>query len=120
MAMKNNLLIAAASMLLVGMTSVNADTTMQSVGNGISDAAQSVGTVMDDTAITTFIKAQFVKEPSLSAFKIGVETDKGVVTLSGTVENSAEYQRAVDIATKTDGVKSVNSKELVIVAPTTN
>jgi hyperosmotically inducible protein len=63
-----------------------------------------------DSVITTKIKAEFAKDKEVSALKIHVETDdKGKVTLSGNAKSSAEADKAVMIAKKTEGVVSVNN-----------
>ena len=63
-----------------------------------------------DSVITTKIKAEFAKDKEVSALKIHVDTDdKGVVTLSGNAKSSAEVDKAVMIAKKTEGVVSVTN-----------
>ena len=46
-------------------------------------------------------------EPSVDAAHIGVSVDDGVVTLSGTVEEDKQKNKAAQIAKKVNGVKSV-------------
>jgi len=43
----------------------------------------------------------------VSALAIDIDTDDGVVTLSGTVKSTAEHDRAVQLARETEGVKRV-------------
>lgn len=62
-----------------------------------------------DTAITTKVKAGLVKEPDLESLGIHVETEKGVVMLSGFVNSKAEADKAVGVAKGIDGVASVKS-----------
>jgi hypothetical protein len=62
-----------------------------------------------DTAITTKVKAGLVKEPNLESLGIHVETEKGVVMLSGFVNSKAEAEKAVSVAKGVDGVTSVKS-----------
>ena len=62
-----------------------------------------------DTAITTKVKAGLVKEPDLSSLGIHVETEKGVVMLSGFVNSKAEADKAVKVAKGVDGVSNVKS-----------
>jgi osmotically-inducible protein OsmY len=62
-----------------------------------------------DTAITTKVKASLFKEPDLKSLGIHVETEKGVVMLSGFVENKAEADKAIKVAKEVDGVKTVKS-----------
>lgn len=64
----------------------------------------------EDWWITMKIHSQFVPDEALEDSNIDVDTVGGVVTLNGTVANAAGRSRAVEIAKKTDGVKSVNDK----------
>jgi hyperosmotically inducible protein len=68
------------------------------------------GTVVDDAAITTDIKTKFIADNEIRAFRIDVDTYKGVVTLSGTVPNQTAYDRAVRLARETKGVVQVVPK----------
>ncbi|HTD90488.1 MAG TPA: BON domain-containing protein [Burkholderiales bacterium] len=73
----------------------------------------SVGEVVDDSVITTKIKADMAKDKAVSATSIKVETDKGVVQLSGTAKSKAEVDKAVVIATAVKGVTSVKNNIVV-------
>ena len=70
-------------------------------------AAESTGDYMDDTAISTKIKASLVKDQELKAFDIHVDTDHGVVHLAGNVDSKVQKADAVRIAKTTNGVKDV-------------
>ena len=72
---------------------------------GKETAKEQVG----DTWITTKIKAEFAKDKLVSATKIHVDTDKGVVKLSGQAKNKAEIDRAVSVAKNTKGVVDVRN-----------
>src|SRR5262245_31802266 len=74
----------------------------------------STGQAIDDTLITTKVKASFVADPQVSALAITVETNNGVVTLSGVVENEAERQRAIQLADGLEGVKRVDANKLLV------
>jgi osmotically-inducible protein OsmY len=65
--------------------------------------------VTADARITATIKARLIGEPNLSALKIDVDTDNGVVTLSGTVESAQQADRAVELARTVEGVTRVAS-----------
>jgi len=73
------------------------------------DATRSTAAAASDTAITTKVKANIFKEPDLKSMAIHVETEKGVVMLSGFVESKAEADKAVKVAKEVDGVTSVKS-----------
>jgi osmotically-inducible protein OsmY len=76
--------------------------------------AGSTGDVIDDSLITTKVKSSFVADSTVSALDISVETNQGVVTLTGLVTNETERQRAVQIARETSGVKQVDAKNLIV------
>ena len=56
---------------------------------------EGTGEYIDDTVITTKVKAAIVNEPTLKAAEINVETFKGVVQLSGFVSSQANVNDAV-------------------------
>lgn len=63
-----------------------------------------------DSMVTAKIKAEMLKDPSVSAMNIRVDTDdKGVVQLSGTAKSKAEADKAVQIAKSVNGVTSVQN-----------
>jgi osmotically-inducible protein OsmY len=64
---------------------------------------------VEDAAITTKIKAEFAKDKQVSAMNIHVDTDKGVVKLTGNAKSKDEAEKAVAIAKKTKGVTSVSN-----------
>jgi osmotically-inducible protein OsmY len=74
-----------------------------------SVAAAKTGEAVSDAVITTKIKAGLVKEPDLSALAIRVETEDGVVMLSGFVDSKNEIERAVKVAKNVQGVTDVKS-----------
>lgn len=76
-------------------------------------AGATAGTVVDDSVITAKIKSAFVADKEVSALNVGVETNKGVVQLSGTVKNADEARRAAELARSVAGVKAVKNDILV-------
>jgi len=68
---------------------------------------EGTGEYVDDTVITTKVKAAIVNEPSLKVAEINVETFKGRVQLSGFVRTQADMSRAVAVARGVGGVTSV-------------
>jgi hyperosmotically inducible periplasmic protein len=65
--------------------------------------------ITDDSTITGKIKAEFAKDKAVSALGINVDTNKGVVTLSGNAKSKEEVDKAVAIAKNTGGVSSVKN-----------
>lgn len=68
---------------------------------------KSMGEKIDDASITAQIKMAFLTHHSTSAFKTGVATDKGVVTLSGNAVNAAGKDMAAKVAGDVRGVTNV-------------
>lgn len=85
------LLIAAVVLLLTTGCSTN----------------QSIGTQLDDAAISTKVKAKLAADPQINPFDIDVDTNEGVVRLSGAVNNDAVRDEAVKLARRTKGVVRV-------------
>jgi osmotically-inducible protein OsmY len=74
---------------------------------------ESTGEVVDDSVITTKIKALIASDDILKAFQISVETRKGVVELSGFVNTQKDKDKAGQIARGVEGVKSVQNALIV-------
>jgi osmotically-inducible protein OsmY len=70
-------------------------------------AADKTGEVITDAAITSEVKTKFLAEPGVSGLNINVDTNNGVVTLSGNVKSKAEAAKAMSIARDSKGVKRV-------------
>ena len=77
--------------------------TLEKAGEKIKEAAGS------DAAITTSIKADYLKDPDLSVFKIDVDTKDGIVTLNGVTETPSARLRAEKLAQANKGVKEVRN-----------
>ena len=71
--------------------------------------SEGTGEYVDDTVITTKVKAAVFNEPTLKSAEINVETFKGVVQLSGFVSSQAAVNKAVEVARGVGGVKSVKN-----------
>jgi osmotically-inducible protein OsmY len=78
-----------------------------------TDKRESTGEYVDDSVITTKVKAAIFDEPSLKLMQINVETFKGVVQLSGFVDSAKSIQKAGEVARGVKGVVSVKN-DLVI------
>ena len=70
---------------------------------------QPVGEYIDDSVITTKVKAALAADRDVSAMEVNVETYDGVVQLSGFVSTQAQVNKAVEIARGVNGVKSVRN-----------
>jgi hypothetical protein len=69
--------------------------------------AFTVGCAQTDAGITTKVQAKFASDDMVKAYQIDVDTKDHVVTLTGDVESSAAKERAVQIASTTEGVRNV-------------
>ncbi len=79
-------------------------------GCAVTRDQQSVGTYIDDSAITASVKGRMVDNPNVDAAAISVETMKGTVMLSGFAKNANERSVAESLAWKTTGVKAVKNE----------
>ena len=70
-------------------------------------AARSVGQVIDDSVITTGVKAKLAADKLSSLTKIEVKTTDGIVTLNGTVDDPVRRERAAQITSTVDGVRAI-------------
>ena len=73
-------------------------------------AAKKTGHVMSDAEITSAVKTKLAADEGVHATDIHVDSDKGVVTLTGSVRSDAEKADALRIARQTMGVKRVVDK----------
>jgi hyperosmotically inducible periplasmic protein len=65
--------------------------------------------VVEDSAIMTEIKSRIFNDPQLSGFGIDVKSNRGEVTMTGTVRSEKERERAAAIANSISGVKNVEN-----------
>lgn len=80
-----------------------------SLGCASSRTQEGTGEYLDDTVITTKVKAAILGEPGLKVSEINVETFKGVVQLSGFVNSREDINKAVRVARAVKGVTSVEN-----------
>jgi hyperosmotically inducible protein len=79
------------------------------VGCASTSTQEGTGEYVDDSVITTKVKAVIFNEASLKVAEINVETFKGVVQLSGFVSSHDAANKAVALARGVSGVKSVKN-----------
>ena len=89
---------------------------LASAGCTSSPTRESVGEYLDSVAITTKVKAAVFRDPELSVLDIGVETFKGVVRLSGSVDAPEDKAMAAEIASRIEGVRQVQN-DLIVNTP---
>ncbi len=79
------------------------------LGCGATTTSESTGEYIDDTVITTKVKAAIFNHPSLKVSEISVETFKGEVQLSGFVSSAADMPIAMRLAREVTGVRAVKN-----------
>ena len=70
---------------------------------------EGTGEYVDDSVITSKVRAAIFNEPTLKSAEINVETFKGTVQLSGFVSSQAAINKAVAVARTVGGVTSVKN-----------
>jgi osmotically-inducible protein OsmY len=90
------------------------DDAVDKVDKKVSEQSAKTGQAIDDAEITTKVKASIFAESGLRTLQISVDTIQGVVTLTGTVDSPANAEKASALAHAVAGVKSVDSKLVVV------
>jgi len=83
------------------------------IGCAATPKHASTGGYVDDTVITTKVKAAIFEEPTLKTTQINVETFKGEVQLSGFVDSAKSVNKAGEVARSVNGVTSVKNDLIV-------
>lgn len=99
----------SAFFLALLLTWVTGCASTDEVSDTRAESSQTPGAYIDDSMITTKVKAAIFNEPGLSAAEINVETYQGDVQLSGFVESEEDITRAVEVAQRVEGVRSVQN-----------
>ncbi|MFO1338321.1 MAG: BON domain-containing protein [Burkholderiaceae bacterium] len=97
--------LAAIATALVAITALP--------GCAVSRGQSSVGEYIDDTAITTSVKARLAESRAVDATAIGVQTLNGEVMLSGFARSTNEREQAEVLARQVHGVKAVKNQIVV-------
>lgn len=95
-----NTRLTVSSILLAALLVVSGCTSM---------TGQTAGQYVDDTTITTEVKAKLVGEKAANFTRIDVDTTNQVVSLNGIVESADQKAKAEQIARQVSGVKSVKN-----------
>lgn len=113
---KHIVLYAALAGVLVAVTA-GCGKTQESAPKPV--ASTSVATEIDDTAVTTRVKSALFADPDIKSLDLQVETRKGIVQLSGFVNNQTQIDRALTAARGVAGVTSVENKLSIKDGPVT-
>ncbi|CAG4916634.1 BON domain-containing protein [Paraburkholderia gardini] len=81
----------------------------QSTASAPAGVSESMGAHVDDTTITTKVKADLLASKNVKSTHIHVKTQKSVVWLTGTVPSAADKTAAEDVVNQVDGVKGVKN-----------
>jgi hyperosmotically inducible protein len=68
---------------------------------------ETLGENIDDTTITTTVKTRLAQEKGATLTRVQVDTNRGVVQLSGIVDSTTDRIRAEEVARRVGGVKKV-------------
>lgn len=132
MTQNNASLIAASLILAFGLGACSKPGPAEQAGKTVdqvaSDAGKKIGETVDkveqkmteqgakatqaidDAKITAKVKAEMLDESSLKSLQIGVDTTRGVVTLTGTVNSRTNRDKAEIITAAINGVRDVNNQ----------
>lgn len=97
-----------------GAMGQNAESSTGEMSERVENAAQNMGDSVSDAWITTKVKTQLVADAETEATDIDVDTENGVVTLTGTVEQPADRERVIEIAESIEGVRQVDDSRLQV------
>ncbi|MDD2881033.1 MAG: BON domain-containing protein [Rhodoferax sp.] len=112
---KHNLTLALAGVMSFYLVGCNqTETPITPPGS-----AATVGTAIDDSLLTTRVKAALMDNIDIKSLDIKVETRKGEVMLSGFVDNQAQIDHAVTVARAVPGVQAIDNKVSLKGSPTT-
>jgi osmotically-inducible protein OsmY len=92
---------------------VSAVALLSATGCAVTRDQSTVGSYVDDAAITTAVKAKYVGNKEVDASSISVETLNGTVPLSRFAKSASEKSTAESIARNVNGVKSVKNDILI-------
>jgi osmotically-inducible protein OsmY len=84
-------------------------TLITAAGCAATRTHEATGQYVDDSVITSKVKAAILGEPGLKVAEINVETFKGRVQLSGFVSHRGDIDSAIRLARNVDGVSSVTN-----------
>ncbi|MHA7834644.1 MAG: BON domain-containing protein [Algiphilus sp.] len=108
----------AAVLILIGAMGVSSIAYAQSAEGeaeqgsfkqSVEGAAERAADYLSDTALTARVKAALTTESALGPFRVGVESTRGVVTLTGDVGSKAERKLAERVAADVEGVIAVHN-----------
>ncbi len=88
-------------------TGMKIEETVDKVGEKLNEKSDKAGIALDDAAITAKVKSAIYSERGLKTLRISVDTIKGVVTLTGSVDSQSDFDRTSALAESVAGVQEV-------------
>jgi len=101
---------ASNPLIFIGLATILGASTGAYAAPDSTDSSATVGAALTDTAITAKVKANYLSDSRLKGSDISVETNNGVVTLTGTAASSTAKEAAEALAQNVTGVRSVNDQ----------
>lgn len=111
-----NMLLGAVMVSALTIAVVGCGKVVDSAGMALPSTT--VGTDIDDSVITSNVKAILMGDADIKSFDFKVETRKGEVMLSGFVDNQMQLDRATAATRAVSGVKGVQNNVILKGAPT--
>lgn len=68
---------------------------------------KTAGQNIDDAVLTSYVKTALVADKASNLVRVDVDTNNGVVYLSGTVDSAKDRARAAELARGVEGVRGV-------------
>lgn len=106
-AMKTTQFLKAAGGIACVLFALNVGAETKS--SSMSDSGTSMGQKVDDSAITTKVKAELLGAKNVKSTHIHVKTRAGVVSLTGTVPSAEDKTAAEEVVSNVSGVASVKN-----------
>jgi hyperosmotically inducible protein len=103
------IVVTAVSALWVAGCNRSPDSSPQR-SSGAADTTRGAAQATDDAGITAKVKTALIAQSELNSKSIDVDTQNGVVTLSGTVPEKVQVERAAQVAQTVGGVKRVDNR----------
>jgi hypothetical protein len=89
---------------------VDAQNAASDMGDTMERKADQAGQAIDDAAITASVKSKYLLDDTLKGLQIDVDTEQGIVRLTGSVQDDAAKERATQIAQGVEGVVNVDNQ----------
>ena len=100
-----------AGLTVLALVGCNRDTDSNTSTSTTAPATSStIGTQIDDAALTARVKSALMADDTVRSFDIDVETNNGVVQLNGNVTSQAQIDQALQVARGVSGVTQVENR----------